>query len=269
MSENEKLITETSDAFTCGARSVEADLRWAKFNVFGVEIPLLTQPNGEIYDPHELLRLAEAINPPRRHSYRLDDIASVCRWARRYYTEELTAFIDTRSMQLEVIADELPAKDEDGAHRGLRASMSFALSVELQRWLGIDNTSVKDFIAFVDVWGEQLQDAALISAMLNFESSSTKKWTRKVDADGTVRAVAEEANSTVKVPRKFKLLVPIFKGDQELYEVDCKLVMRDREGGGLTFKVEVPELQKLITQRTEEFIGLLTTAGVKHIYRGC
>lgn len=269
MNEEKLLITETSDAFTCGARSVEADLRWAKLNAFGVEIPLITQPNGEIYDAHELLRLAESIEPPRRHSYRLDDIDSVCRWVRRYNTTELTAFIDTRSMQLEVVVDEMPSHGDEGAHRGLRASMSFALSVELQRWLGIDNTSVKDFIAFVDVWGEQLQDAALISAMLNFESSSTKKWTRKVDADGTVRAVAEEANSTVKVPRKFQLLVPIFKGDQELHAVDCKLVMKDRDGGGLSFKVEVPDLQKYITKRTEEFIGALTTAGVKHIYRGC
>lgn len=181
----------------------------------GVDVPVVFDDHGAAQTRDEWRKWAESVNPVRKGAYDFTSFASLLAWCKRYATADATALVrlpgDTvKMLSIRVFAEDLPAQSSAGVLRQLTADFTLPYSPELREWLGVKKYDAATFDEFIDRHQDELANADLITAIRNIEVHASKTWKRVVKPDGSLSVQSEEHQGTVKIPREFKFVVPVF-----------------------------------------------------------
>lgn len=261
------------------------------------EVPIGVGANGTpavLVQAWEIARdEAKRAAPDRAGNYKLDDLASLIKWSRRYGTSNTIAFVkapDDSDGRVTVIVDELPpaapkyvaaadgskmientAVQDAGAHRWLRAYTELPLHPRLDAWLESSEgwMSAEVFHAMLDRASEELGSAEVLSMATNIEVHNETSWSRTVDPNtGAVKLAAEDKTTTTKVPKTFQFVVPVFAFDDEqnAQTFTARLSIKV-ERGKPVFRYDVVDYAPRMAQAIKQ-IQLDIGAAVSEVYAG-
>lgn len=261
-----------------GAAATVAKDRVATITWRGVDVPVVFDDHGAARTDVEWQAWAESINPVRSGRYDFASFASLVAWCMRYATADATALIRVpsdaavgpqgKALHIRVLAEDLPAQSQKGALRRLTADFVLPYSPELREWLGVKKYDAARFDEFIDRHQDELANADLITAIRNIEVHASKTWKRVVKPDGTLSVQSEEHQGTVKIPRAFKFVVPVFASmggttlapTQLTARLTCEIVQ-----GAPQFSVEVLQLDTHVLALVDGLAAQLAEV-VPHYY---
>lgn len=253
-------IDNIAEAIKAGAAQVTAENRTIdiKASVRGIEtvVPYAFTAQGEPRCLKEVIDIASAAAdrtaPIRQGRYQFSDLASILAWATRYKTAETTAYLTAPSQingSLTIIVDELPGGESDkGTNRTLRATLPIALHDRLKAWVASQDQwlDAAAFCSFVEMAGDELASADLLSMVQNLEVTSATSWKRTVDDKGAVRVQTEDKSGpATRIPRDFKFAVPAFEFDDASTTFGAKLFSKIEKGQPM-FRFSIVDLKRTI-----------------------
>ncbi len=257
---NTILSNDFSQAVTAGAAGVTAKDRTidVKVAVRGVEVtlPYAFTSSGEPRllkeAVEEAQHQADQTSPRRNGRYQFSDLASILAWAARYKTAETSAYLQAPTQSpgsLTIIVDELPGGDSDkGTNRTLRATLPIALHDRLKAWVGAQDAwlDAATFCSFVEMAGDELSSAELLSMVQNLEVTAATTWKRTVDDKGAVRVQTEDKSGpATRIPREFKFAVPAFEFDDIATMFAAKLFSKIEKGQPM-FRFTISDFKRTI-----------------------
>jgi len=257
---NTILSNDFSQAVTAGAAGVTAKDRTidVKVSVRGVDITLpyafTSQGEPRLLKEavEEAQRVADRMAPLRTGRYQFSDLPSILAWTARYKTAETSAYLQAPTQSpgsLTIVVDELPGGESDkGANRTLRATLPIALHDRLKAWVASQDTwlDAAAFCTFVEMAGDELTSAELLSMVQNLEVTSATSWKRTVDDKGAVRVQTEDKSGpATRIPRDFKFAVPAFEFDDVATVFGAKLFSKIEKGQPM-FRFTIADLKRTI-----------------------
>jgi hypothetical protein len=276
-------IDNIAEAIKAGAAGVSAKDRTidvtAKVRGVEVTLPYAFNGNGQPQLLKEALdearHQADQTNPRRQGRYQFSDLASILAWATRYKTAETSAYLQAPTQSpgsLTIIVDELPGGDSDkGTNRTLRATLPIALHDRLKAWVATQEQwlDAATFCSFVEMAGDELSSAELLSMVQNLEVTSAASWKRTVDDKGAVRVQTEDKSGpATRIPRDFKFAVSAFEFDDVATQFDAKLFSKIEKGQPM-FRFTITDLKRTITlamKMTHEVVSEVVPAA--NVYLG-
>jgi uncharacterized protein YfdQ (DUF2303 family) len=186
-------------------------------------------------------------------------------------------FADNEKSEIIAVFDflEIGGIKKDSRQSGwgqLRAAISFAESRKLKEWRKtLDWMNQMDFANFLEDHLEDVLEPSgqhLLEIATDLEASSTGGFKGKVNLDnGSVRlSYQDEVETTVEVPRKLTLGIPLFEhGDRYKLGARLRFVI---QGGSVKFRLLFTNLQDAKEQEFERIVQEIEEKTSQPIYRG-
>lgn len=153
--------------------------------------------------------------PVRR--YELEDLGSLLDYCKRYVDSALGAiFYTTKSIVV------LPNEARPFSNR---ITYAFNRSRRLMAWLDLGRVNQKQFIEFLEIRLGEIDNPGLLEELAKLKLNATISYNSDLDDNNNYRVMFEtkQAKGSTDIPKRIKVYVPFFEGEEEDTEFHFRL----------------------------------------------